>query len=86
MAPTYRAGDVLLWRRGGRAPRSGDVVVVELPDGRPLGVKRLDERVGSGWLLLSDNPAAGTDSREFGAVPLEAVRGRVICRLYRRGA
>ena len=83
MAPTYRPGDVLLWRRGGRSLRSGDVVVVQLPGGRPLGVKRLGTRSAEGWQLVSDN-AAGTDSRVFGVVPPDAIRGRVICRLYRR--
>ena len=82
MEPTYRPGDVLLWRRGGRPLRSGDVVVVQLPGGRPLGVKRLGDRLVEGWQLLSDNPV-GTDSRSFGAVPPSAVRGRVLLRLYR---
>jgi phage repressor protein C with HTH and peptisase S24 domain len=83
MRPTYSSGDVLLWRRGGRPLRTGDVVLVELPGGRPLGVKRLGEHGPDGWQLISDNPEAGTDSSSFGAVADSAVRGRVIGRLYR---
>jgi phage repressor protein C with HTH and peptisase S24 domain len=83
MAPTYRPGDVLLWRRGRRGLRAGRVVVVQLPGDRPLGVKRLGQPHGDGWELLSDNAAAGTDSRHFGPVPEVDVLGPVLLRLYR---
>ena len=83
MRPTYRPGDVLLWRRGRRGLRPGVVVVVQLPGDRPLGVKRLGASTAGAWELLSDNPERATDSRAFGEVPEEAVLGRVLCRLYR---
>ena len=82
MLPSYSPRAVVLWRIGGRALRTGDVVVVRLPGGRPLGIKRLGERVDGGWELVSDNPAAGTDSRVFGPVPEDAIVGRVLRRLY----
>ena len=82
MLPSYSPRSVVLWRVGGRPLREGDVVVVQLPDGRPLGIKRLGSRADGGWHLVSDNPAAGTDSRTFGPVEDAAVLGRVVGRLH----
>src|SRR2546423_11762800 len=78
MAPTLRGGDQLLvWLRPPRRVQPGRVVLVELPD-RGLGVKRVarteDDRV---W-VVGDNEFATTDSRDFGALPVAAVRGRVL--------
>lgn len=93
MEPALREGDRLLVLRGARM-RPGDVVALDHP-GHPglVAVKRLaalpgdelevDGRLlaaGDGVLVLGDNPARSTDSREFGAVPVTAIRGRVIHR------
>jgi phage repressor protein C with HTH and peptisase S24 domain len=59
----------------------GDLVVVRLP-GRPVGVKRVVRRVGHGWWVEGDNPAASTDSRTFGPVASDAVVGRVVLRYW----
>lgn len=84
MAPTLRHGDQLLvWlRRPGRPAGTGTVVVVALPD-RPLSVKRLTrvEADGSLW-VEGDNPVGSTDSRQLGALPAGALRGRVLLRLW----
>jgi phage repressor protein C with HTH and peptisase S24 domain len=80
MRPTLCAGDFCLVVRGVRI-RPGDVVVARLP-GRPLGVKRAVRRTAEGWWLEGDDPAASTDSRTFGAVPDEAVVGRVLIRYW----
>lgn len=66
MEPTLYDGDRLLvsYRR---TPEPGDVVVARFPDGT-LVVKRVHDRVDDGWWLLSDNPEAGVDSRQVGAV------------------
>jgi nickel-type superoxide dismutase maturation protease len=81
MAPTLRAGDAILVRRGGRvAP--GDVVVARFPS-RPdlLVVKRATQRSGAGWWLRGDNEFAGDDSRTYGPGD---VLGRVILRYWPR--
>lgn len=86
MSPALRHGDQLLvWWCGRRTPsRPGSVVVVRLPDG-VLAVKRLVRREpdGSVW-VEGDNPYGSTDSRTFGALPPEAVVGRVFLRLWPR--
>ena len=84
MEPTLRPGDLLLVRWGG-APRAGRLALVELPDGRPLSVKRLVRRVAEGWWVERDNPRAGVDSWVVGALPERAVRGVVLLRLPRPG-
>lgn len=80
MRPTLCAGDLCLVIRGVPV-RPGDVVMARLP-GRPLGVKRAVRRTADGWWLEGDDPAASTDSRTFGAVPDEAVLGRVLIRYW----
>src|SRR3954453_3718299 len=86
MAPALRHGDhVVVWWGVRPRPRLGAVVLVDLPGGRGLGIKRLGAIEPSGDLWLTgDNPAGSTDSREFGAVPVEALRGRVVARLWPR--
>ncbi|HEX6852514.1 MAG TPA: S26 family signal peptidase [Candidatus Polarisedimenticolaceae bacterium] len=91
MQPTLFEGDrvvVDLWTYGGRAPRRGELVLVELADGRSL-VKRIasDEIPGehfgeSLFEVLGDNAAASDDSRRFGPVPRERIRGRVVLRYW----
>jgi nickel-type superoxide dismutase maturation protease len=85
MRPGLHPGDRLLvdYRR---RPAPGDLVVVRTP-GRPVAVKRAAERrttdLGEpGWWLLSDNPAAGTDSRTFGAVADGDVLAVVVRRIW----
>jgi nickel-type superoxide dismutase maturation protease len=82
MLPALRPGDWWVVRRGGPI-RPGDVVVVERPD-RPglLVVKRVVRRAGDGWWVEGDNPAESDDSRQFGPVPAQAVRGRVVWRYF----
>jgi signal peptidase I len=86
MVPALRDGDQLLaWTLPRPRPGAGAVVVVDLPGGRGLGVKRV--RVvnpdGSVW-LEGDNPFGSTDSRAFGPVPAPLLRGRVLLRLWPR--
>jgi hypothetical protein len=86
MAPALRAGDqVLAWTPRWPRPGAGAVVVVDLPGGRGLGIKRVHvvHPDGSVW-LEGDNPFGSTDSRQFGPVPARAVRGRVVLRLWPR--
>lgn len=87
MVPLLRAGDRLLVRYGVPV-RPGDVVLATLPDGT-LAVKRAQARRsmrdGSpGWWLLSEDPAAGVDSRHRGPVPDDAVHAVVLARVWPR--
>ena len=87
MEPTYVEGDRLVVHYGQRV-HPGRPHVVRLPEGpagpRPVAVKRITRREPDGrWWLSADNPA-GTDSRQFGAVPAGSVIGVVLGRLPRR--
>lgn len=94
MVPTLCPGDFVLVDRfayRGRVPRRGDIVVARDPrDAERLLVKRV-ARVdlhGMVW-LEGDNGDASTDSRTFGAVPLDHIEGRVVFRywpLFRRSS
>ena len=83
MAPTLRAGDALLVRRGSRI-RAGDVVVARFRS-RPdlLVVKRAVREVDGGWEVRGDNALVTDDSRAFGVAD---VIGRVCCRYWPRPA
>lgn len=78
MAPRLEPGDRLLVRKA-RSYRPDDVVAAHDPEGRLL-VKRVAVIGPEGAVLLGDNFAESTDSRDFGPVPLEALVGRVVYR------
>jgi nickel-type superoxide dismutase maturation protease len=82
MMPLLAPGDRLLVVRS-RRPKPGQVVVLPDPrDSSHLLVKRV-AAASRGWVeVRGDNEGASTDSRDFGAVPAQSVRGRV---LYRYG-
>ena len=86
MAATVRDGDqVLVWTARWPRPRPGSIVVVDLPAQRGLGVKRLRKVQPDGSLWIEgDNPYGSTDSRQFGPVQAETLRGRVVLRLWPR--
>lgn len=91
MRPTLRQGQrLLVWTRAyrRRAPKPGDVVVVEHPD-RPLRlVKRVvavpgedyaGRRLGDGeFLVRGDNRDATTDGLQFGPLRLDRFVGKVL--------
>ena len=92
MAPTYSAGDWLMGRwadyklSGLNRIKVGDVVLIER-DQQPgiFYVKRINEVGTSGEnmakiFLLSDN-GAGTDSREWGWLPVSSVRAKILFRM-----
>jgi nickel-type superoxide dismutase maturation protease len=80
MLPTLRDGDVLLVRGGARV-RAGRLVILRLPDGT-IAVKRATHRVAEGWWVERDNPAAGVDSWQVGAVGEADVLGMVFARIW----
>jgi signal peptidase I len=86
MHPAYSEGDRLLinrWAYCRRSPVASEIVVLRDPEqnGRLL-VKRVafDVERGGGVYVLGDNATASRDSRHFGAIPREAILGRVILR------
>ena len=81
MLPTLRDGDVLLVRYG-RKPRPGSLVVVRLPEGRPLSVKRAAQLTPDGWWVERDNEADGVDSWLVGAIPPADVVAVAVARLW----
>ena len=87
MLPTLVPGDFLLATRPGTLHR-GDLVVLALPDHLDYEViKRLvalpgDEARGrtlgpDEYWVLGDHPKGSTDSRQFGAIPRDAIGGVV---------
>src|SRR5581483_3347043 len=64
MTPTLLPGDLVLVRHGARV-RPGAVVLASFRS-RPelLVIKRAVRAEAGGWLLASDNPRAGSDSRQ----------------------
>ena len=80
MAPTLEPGDWLVVTplpRWGGGLRRGWLVVARRPDRPEVEVVKRVAAVGEdeAVTLLGDNPAASTDSRQFGAVPASAVVG-----------
>ncbi|MEZ4664596.1 MAG: nickel-type superoxide dismutase maturation protease [Caldilineaceae bacterium] len=84
MLPLLRPGDLVLVNRHAyshKSPQPGDVVVARDPRQPSFKlIKRVDAVMQDGrCFLLSENPAEGTDSRTFGAVPPDHVLGQVTC-------
>ena len=80
MEPALRDGEWWLAVRPRRFG-AGDIVVIEHPEyAGLLAVKRLVRREASGWWVEGDNPARSRDSRHFGAVADERIRGRLLVR------
>ncbi len=82
MAPAFSPDERVLVSRAAywfSRPRPGDPVVVRDPR-QPdrLLLKRIDQPAGTGsWLVSGDNPAASTDSRQFGPVSRDLILGKV---------
>jgi phage repressor protein C with HTH and peptisase S24 domain len=78
MTPTLVDGDRVIVRTRGTV-RCGDVVLARFRS-RPklLVIKRVSDELVAGWLLSSDNPHAGSDSRTLGPAEVLAVAGWVL--------
>ena len=91
MEPTLHAGDrvlVDLWTYRQRAPRRGEVVLLQLDPGSSALVKRVTRivpgapgREAALW-VAGDNTRNSLDSRKLGAIDRERIVGRVVLRLW----
>jgi hypothetical protein len=81
MQPTLHDGDLLLVRAG-TVPSVDSLVVVRLPGGEGLSVKRLVRREAGGWWVERDNPREGLDSWALGAVAPDDMVAQVVARLW----
>lgn len=75
MTPAYTHGKIVLGTRL-RKPKVGDVVIakhhsVEI-------IKRISHLQDGKVYLIGDNPDESTDSRQFGWLPINAVRAVVL--------
>ncbi|MCW5961162.1 MAG: nickel-type superoxide dismutase maturation protease [Pyrinomonadaceae bacterium] len=82
MFPTMRDGEEVLVDRNAEV-KVGDIVVAKHPIEQTTEVvKRIDRINERGhFFLIGDNPDDSNDSRHFGAVSVEYIKGKVISRL-----
>jgi len=85
MVPTLNPDDRVLVRRlaGHTEPPPLGAVVVAWHPFRPglRLIKRLQSLESDGMILLGDNPASSTDSRQLGRIPRSALIGIVVSRV-----
>ena len=74
MEPNYHDGQWLVVNKKSQL-KVGDVVVLKY--GNMELLKRIIRLEGDGFWVEGDNKDFSTDSREFGAVPKEAIVGKV---------
>ncbi len=86
MQPTLEPGDFILvdtWQYQSKKPNINDVIVFSLPDQEMVMVKRISPWPGerkvkeNAVFVRGDNSKASRDSRHFGAVELENIKGHV---------
>ena len=83
MLPTLAAGQFVLVDER-RTPEEGELVLALHPDRDLLVVKRVESVTTDGrYVLASDNRLAGTDSRAWGPVAVDRIRGTVTLLLDR---
>lgn len=75
MAPSLQPGQLVVGRTT-RELSPGDVVIVS-HDGLEK-IKRIERQQGDLLYLLGDNPAASTDSRNFGWVQAASIVAKVV--------
>ena len=78
MEPTLREGEFVLIDSN-KVPRQGDLAVFTHPKMADVSVvKRVTEIDGSGDFIVScDNPLEGSDSRTWGPLAADSVKGAV---------
>jgi signal peptidase I len=72
MSPTLLPGDLIACSPAGRPPRGGKIVVVQLT---PPVIKRVARATADEVFLIGDNSTESTDSRSYGPVSIDHIRG-----------
>lgn len=80
MAPSLPEGAFLLVSSLGRI-RLGDIIVFINPSTKRDTVKRVVKFLESGYFVEGDNLTRSTDSRHFGPIGRDLIRGKVLCEL-----
>lgn len=82
MNPTLRDGEVVLVDRDADI-EVGDIVVAKHPIEQVSEVVKRVERINERghYYLVGDNPDDSTDSRHYGAVTREYIKGKVVARM-----
>ena len=82
MNPTLEDGEVVLVDREAKID-VGDIVVAKHPIEQNSDVVKRVLRVNDrgDFFLIGDNPDNSTDSRHYGAVTREYIKGKVVARL-----
>ena len=82
MNPTLKDGEVVLVDRAAKI-EVGDIVIAKHPVEQTSEVVKRVERINERghYFLVGDNLEDSNDSRHFGAVTREYIRGKVVARL-----
>ena len=82
MNPTLNDGEVVLVDRNAEI-EVGDIVVAKQPVEQNSEVVKRVQRINERghYFLIGDNPDDSTDSRHYGAVTREYIKGKVVARL-----
>ena len=83
MNPTLKDGEVVLVNRDAAEIAVGDIVVAKHPLEQNSEVVKRVERINERghYFLVGDNPDDSTDSRHYGAVTREYIKGKVVARM-----
>ena len=82
MNPTLKDGEVVLVNKAAKV-EVGDIVVAKHPTEQTSEVVKRIERINEHghYFLVGDNLEDSNDSRHFGAVTREYIKGKVVSRL-----
>ncbi len=82
MNPTLKNGEIVLVDRAAKI-EIGDIVVAKHPIEQTSEVIKRVERINErgNYFLVGDNSEDSNDSRHFGAVAREYIKGKVVARL-----